>query len=114
MTDIKEEPIKAGYTFDPYKDEGAECDDIISHLFEPMTGRGGLFSTWRERHIAIAGASAGFRAGTFSNVPDCPPLWQDEAQYFNGMAMVINVVKCQWPTILVVLGLLGAKTVTGA
>ncbi len=106
------EPTGPGYTTDPYKDEGAECDDMISKLFEPVSGKGGLFSTWRERHIGIAGASAGYRTGTMENVPECPPLWQDECQYFNGMAMLVNVAKCQWPA--VVAGLTALAGLVGA
>lgn len=91
-----------GYTTDPYNapEERAECDDPISKLFAKITGPGGLFSTWRERHISIMGAAAGWRAGTLSPVPTCPPLWQDECQYYDGCAMLANVLKCQWPTVV--------------
>jgi hypothetical protein len=100
MADVPTAESKPGYNFDPYAGEGAEADDVISKLFEPISGKGGLFSTWRERHIAIAGASAGYRAGVFSNVPACPPLWADEAQYFDGMAMITNVAKTNIPGII--------------
>ena len=86
-----------GYTVDPYKEEGGECDDFISHIFEPYTGKGGLFSTWRERHIFLAGVVAGLKAGTLSNIPQCPPLWQDEVQYFDSAATFFNVLKSNWP-----------------
>jgi len=103
------EPTGPGYTTDPYKDEGGECDDPISKLFAKVSGPGGLFSTWRERHIAIMGAAAGWRAGTLSPVPTCPPLWQDECQYFDGCAMLANVLKCQWPGVSAfIVALLGA------
>jgi len=83
-----------GYTFDPYKDEGGECDDIISRTLLKYTGMScGLFSTWRERHIAISGVWAGLRAAQFADIPDCPPMWMDEVQYYRGMAMIANVIK---------------------
>lgn len=82
-----------GYTVDPYKDEGGECDDAIAKFFARFSGPGGMFSTWRERHIAISGVWAGLRAAQFADIPDCPPLWMDEVQYYRGMAMIANVVK---------------------
>lgn len=94
------EPTGAGYTVDPYKDEGAEVDDVISKLFEPISGKGGILSTWRERHIAIAGACDGLKAGTLADIPKCPPLWVDEAQYYEGFAAIFNVAKSQWPGIV--------------
>jgi hypothetical protein len=113
MTDNPPAKTGAGYTVDPYKDEGAECDDLISKLFEPISGKGGILSTWRERHIAIAGAVAGYRAGTAENVPDCPPLWVDECQYFNGFAMLVNLTKSQWPGIVGLVGGIAALKVSG-
>jgi len=96
MTDVPEYPARtgAGYSFDPYDtpEEHAECDDAITKLFA-FTGRDGTFSTWRERHIGIAGFKAGLKAAALENVPDCPPLWQDECQYFDGVAMLSNVGK---------------------
>ena len=91
---------RPGYEFDPYRDESGEVEDGFTFLFVKWTGKGGLFSTWRERHIGIAGIVAGLKAGTLENVPDCPPLWADECQYFNGCAMIANVLKCQWPGII--------------
>ena len=82
-----------GYTIDPYKDEGGECDDFISKFFERWTGKAGLFSTWRERHIAIQGVWAGLRAAQFADIPDTPPLWRDEDQYYKGAAIISNVAK---------------------
>jgi len=94
---------RPGYEFDPYKDEGGEVDDLISKFTERFSGKGGTWSTWRERHISIEGICDGLRAGTLSDVPKCPPLWIDECQYYDGCAMVANVVKCQWPGILATL-----------
>jgi len=100
---------RPGYEFDPYKDEGGEVEDSISQATEKYVGKGGILSTWRERHIALAGVWAGLRAGTFSDIPECPPLWMDEIQYYHTAAMVFNVLKCQWPTVAVVIAALGAK-----
>jgi len=83
-----------GYNYDPYKDEGWECDDLYTKFIMKYTGTtGGLFSTWRERHIAIAGLWAGLRAAQFADIPECPPLWMDELQYYRGMALISNVIK---------------------
>ena len=95
-----------GYTTDPYKDEGGECDDAISRFFARWTGPGGLLSTWRERHIAIAGVWAGLRAAQFADIPDCPPLWYDEIQYYRGAALISNVAK--------IYGTSAVATLTGA
>lgn len=88
---------RAGYEFDPY-DTPAEHAEILT-----IRGRvlyDGPFSTFREIHIGIVGTAAGLRAGTFENVPPCPPLWQDEQQYFDGCAMIANVIKSNWPGVL--------------
>lgn len=84
-----------GYTTDPYNtpEEHAECDDAISKFTAQWTGPGGLLSTWRERHIAINGIWAGLRAPQFADIPDCPPLWVDEVQYYRGAALISNVAK---------------------
>ena len=93
MTDqIPANPVP-GVTFDPYKEEGGELDDAIAKFFAQWTGAGGLFSTWRERHIAIAGVWAGLRAPQFADIPECPPLWMDEVQYYRGAAIISNVIK---------------------
>jgi hypothetical protein len=103
-----------GWTTDPYADEGGECDDLISKITAKFTGKGGTWSTWRERHISIEGICDGLRAGTLSDVPKCPPLWYDEAQYYDGCAMIANVVKCQWPGILTTLaGVIAAAKIAG-
>lgn len=101
-----------GYTTDPYKDEGGECDDAISKLFEKWTGKGGMFSTWRERHIAIQGIWAGLRAPQFAEIPDTPPLWRDEDQYYKGAALISNVIKIYGTSAVATLvgGLVALKT----
>lgn len=102
---------RAGYDFDPYDDAGERAEGMfVGKLIGKFTGEtDGFCSTYREWHIFLAGISAGLKAGTLSAVPDCPPLWQDEAQYFNTPAMIANVVKCQWPTVALVLAGLGVK-----
>ena len=103
-----------GFTEDPYKDEHAECDDFISKIFEPYTGKGGLFSTWRERHIAISGIWAGLKAAQFADIPDCPPLWSDEIQYYRGAAMISNVIKIYGTSAgATLVGVIGGLKATG-
>lgn len=101
---------------DPYDNEGerAECDDVVTKLIAKIGfGYGGPFSTWRERHIAIAGATAGWRAGTTSLDGTCPEMWQDEKQYYEGMWMIANILKCQWPSVVVFLSAAGTALATG-
>jgi len=92
---------RPGYEYDPYDSPGERAEGMfIGMLIGRFTGEtDGFCSTYREWHILLAGISAGFKAPTLGQVPDCPPLWQDEAQYFNTPAMVANVIKCQWPTV---------------
>jgi hypothetical protein len=33
-------------------------------------------------------------------VPECPPLWQDEGQYWDGCAMIANVAKVKGSAIV--------------
>lgn len=97
------EPAGPGYTTDPYKDEG-DAPFFLGTMFAGLTGDAdGFISTYREWHIMLAGIGAGLRAKTFENVPECPPLWEDEKQYWDVPAMVANVVKCQWPTVATVI-----------
>lgn len=93
---------RPGYDFDPYDTQGERAEGFfIGRVIGKFTGESdGFCSTYREWHIMLAGISAGFKAPTFGQVPDCPPLWQDESQYFNTPAMVANVIKCQWPAIV--------------
>ena len=97
-----------GYTTDPFNTPEERAEGFFVGAFVgKFTGeKDGFLSTYREWHILLAGISAGARAKTLENVPECPPLWADEMQYFNIPAMVVNVIKCQWPTItLVIMGL---------
>jgi hypothetical protein len=70
---------------DPYAgpEETAESEDLITRLFS-WTGKAGLFSTWRERHIFARGLYQGVRLGVLDKLPDCPPYWNDEGQYYEG------------------------------
>lgn len=112
VTWVDDGPIAAkaagvmGVDYDPYDaaDERAE-GFFLGKIFAKVTGEtDGFISTYREWHVMVQGAYAGFRAATLGAVPTCPPLWQDEAQYYEGAAMVTNVIKCQWPTIAIALG----------
>jgi hypothetical protein len=110
---VPDVPVQTGpgYTEDPYSEatEGAELDDVLTKFITRIGfGYGGPFSTWRERHIAIAGATAGWRAGTTSLDGKCPPLWASEMQYYEGMWMIANIAKCQWPSVIA-----GITAITG-
>ena len=100
-----------GYDNDPYAGETGE-DFFMGKLFW-FTGKDGFCSTAREWHIFLAGITAGLKAKTLENVPDCPPLWVDEMQYFNTPAMIVNVIKCQWPSIVVVITSLTTALASG-
>jgi hypothetical protein len=103
---------RLGYDYDPYDSPGERAEGFfIGKLIAKFTGEpDGFLSTTREWHILLAAIPAGLKAGTLSAVPDCPPLWQDEAQYFNTPAMIANVVKCQWPGVVTVIaGLIAAN-----
>lgn len=106
---------RPGYEYDPYDSPGERAEGMFVGTFiGRFTGEtDGFCSTYREWHIFLAGISAGFKAPTLGQVPDCPPLWQDEAQYFNTPAMVANVVKCQWPTVAAVIMGYGGLKVAG-
>lgn len=98
-----------GYTFDPYKDEG-EAKFFLGALIGRLTGDpDGFLSTYREWHIFVAAIVAGLKAGTLNEVPSCPPLWEDETQYWGPPAMFANVLKCQWPSFLAFTTVLIAK-----
>lgn len=114
---------RPGYDYDPYDAPGEKAEGFfVGVLFgkvlgfigrkigiETLDDPSGFLSTYREWHISLAGAWAGLRAGTFADIPDCPPMWIDEIQYYRGFAAFFNVLKCQWPTVAVVLAGLGAK-----
>lgn len=91
---------RIGFEVDPYDTPGERAE-----IFQ-MHGRvyyDGPFSTWREIHIGIRGFAAGLRAGELSQVPECPPLWTDEGQYWDGCAMIANVAKIKGSAIIATL-----------
>ena len=106
---------EAGYDFDPYdspgeKVEGFFVGQIVNRF---VSDPDGFCSTYREWHIMWQGAYAGFRAKTLGDVPKVPPLWQDEGQYYEGAAMLFNIIKCQWPTVVAAIGAIGVGSYTG-
>ena len=105
----------AGYDFDPYDSPGEKAEGMfVGTIIGKFTGEAdGFCSTYREWHIFWQGAYAGFRAKTLGDVPTVPPLWQDEGQYYEGAAMLFNVVKCQWPTVVAAIGAIGLGSYTG-
>jgi len=103
-------PEGNGYTYDLYAGE-ENAPFFIGTFIGKITGNeGGFISNYREWHILLKAVWAGARAPTLENVPDCPPLWLDEEQYWNTPAMIVNVIKCQWPSIAVFLAGLGTKS----
>jgi hypothetical protein len=106
---------KEGYDYDPYDTPGERAEGMfIGNLLGKFTGEtDGFCSTYREWHIFVRGMYAGFRGPTMGAVPECPPLWRDEAQYFEGAAMATNVIKCQWPTVVAGIAAVGLGTYTG-
>jgi hypothetical protein len=105
---------RLGYDYDPYDSPGEKVEGFfLGTIIGKLTGEtDGFISTYREWHIFLQGMYAGFRAPTFGAVPECPPLWGDESQYFNSAAMVCNVIKCQWPTVVAVIGAIVFGTYT--
>lgn len=106
---------EAGYDFDPYDTPGEHAEGFfVGKLVNRfVSDPDGFCSTYREWHIMWRGAYAGFRGATLGDVPKCPPLWQDEAQYFESAAMVANVIKCQWPTVVAGIAAIAAGSYTG-
>lgn len=118
---------RPGHNYDPYDSPGERAEGFfVGILFGKLLGwlgkllgiatlddPSGFMSTYREWHISWRGAYDGFRSKTFGDVPECPPLWQDEAQYYEGFAMFFNVVKCQWPTVAAAIIGYGGMKVAG-
>jgi hypothetical protein len=40
-------------------------------------------------------------------------MWLDERQYYEGMWMIFNIAKCQWPSVVVFLTAAGAYFASG-
>ncbi len=82
---------------DPYDTPGERAE-----IFRFYSG---AFSTMREIHISINAVAAGLRAGQLEQVPECPEMWLDEKQYWEGCAMIANVAK--------IYGFAGGATMAG-
>lgn len=80
---------KPGYDFDDYNTPEEHAEIFV---WKGKVIWDGAFSTYREIHISIRALYAGLKAGSLSAVPDCPPLWEDEGQYWT-IAMLANVAK---------------------
>jgi len=104
-----------GYAEDPYDSPGERAEGFfIGNIISKFTGESdGFCSTYREWHIFLAAVTTGLRAKTFENVPECPPLWKDERQYWDMPAMIANVIKCQWPGVVAVIGGLAGLKIAG-
>lgn len=90
----------AGYSYDPYdspeeRAEGCFVASIANILLGSfgLQDPGGFCSTYREWHVFNAGIWSGLKAKQFADIPDCPPLWEDEIQYYRGGAILSNVAK---------------------
>jgi hypothetical protein len=112
---IDEVPTETGpgYTEDPYdspeeRAEGFFVGSVVGLI--PILKDSSFCSTAREWHILLAAVNKGFKVKTLENIPDCPPKWTDEKQYWDSPAMIANVLKCQWPGVVAVIGgLVGLK-----
>jgi hypothetical protein len=100
---------RPGYDYDPYAGED-KAPFFLGTLIGKITGNpDGFISNYRELHILLAAVAKGIKVKTLGDIPDCPPLWIDEMQYWDTPCMVANVVKCQWPSVVVVAGAWFAK-----
>lgn len=84
---------------DPY-DTPEERAEIGTPFFLRWSGKDGLYSTWRERHIALRGFVAGWKVGgknplaaIMGDLPDCPDEWNDEGQYWDTHTWFGNLAK---------------------
>lgn len=98
-----------GYEFDTFAGE-ENAPFFLGTIIGNITGdSGGFISNYREWHILLSAIVEGFKTKTLGNIPDCPPLWVDEQQYWDVPCMVSNVIKCQWPTASIVLSAYATK-----
>lgn len=97
-------PEGNGYTIDNFAGE-QDAPFFLGTWIGKVTGNpGGFISNYREWHILLAAIICGLKTPIMFNVPDCPPLWLDEQQYWDTPCMIANLVRCQYPTITVVVG----------
>jgi len=88
-----------GVDFDQYDTEAEHAENFVLPDWFPIASlRGrvlydGFCSTSREWHITVRGFMAGLRISTWDNLPKCPVLWQDEAQYYEAAAAVAYDLK---------------------
>ena len=68
---------------DPY-DTPDERAEVGTPALFAWSGKDGLFSTWRERHVFLRGLYQGLRLGVLDKLPACPAEWEDEGQYWEG------------------------------
>lgn len=107
--DVKEEELKPGYNYDPYKGEES-APFFIGTFIAKFTGeKDGFISSYREWHIMLNGISDGLAAKTLDDFPKCPPLWVDEKPYYEIPGKIVNIIKCQWPTVAVIISAYAAK-----
>lgn len=83
MTDSCEVPPcipdpKAGYNFDPYRDPGQLVDTHNPNI---------PFHNYRQIHISEIAFWEGFHATKVSDIPHCPPLWQDVQHYWDMVSL---------------------------
>jgi len=101
---------------DPYDsaEETEETSDVITEKVFKWSGKGGLFSTWRERHVFLRGFRSGFGTKLFEKFPECPSMWKDDAHYYESgqeLGYVIKIgiqISAAW-----MFAQLGLLTVTG-
>jgi hypothetical protein len=69
---------------DPDKGQGdVECDDPLSKITAKLTGYGGTYSTWAERHCSLSALAIGINdVESSADVPPCPKFWLHENQYW--------------------------------
>lgn len=67
---------------DPYSspEETTDTEDVITKNI--FTAKGGIFSSWRERHIFLRGFRSGFGTKLFEKFTDCPEMWCDDGHYY--------------------------------
>lgn len=69
-----------------------ECDDLIARAMSKLTGYGGTYSTWSERHCSIVAASIAEDIQSSDDVPPCPKFWLEETQYWVGHIAIFREI----------------------
>lgn len=81
--------------YDPFDSPEERAELGSSPL--PFTGKEGVWSTWRERHISLAGFLDGLTRPIWRGLPDCPEKWKDEPQYYRtGSIFGAGIQVCGW------------------